>query len=106
MNIKKILNLYINLNTESYKEDIKHYNMQNLIINFWNGKITLWKSYWIVGELINAFLILLILTVEIKYFNNALIANQIPFFVGQAMKLSKGKANPKILNDLLLEKLY
>ena len=81
MNIKKILNLYINLNTESYKEDIKHYNMQNLIINFWNGKITLWKSYWIVGELINAFLILLILTVEIKYFNNALIANQIPFFV-------------------------
>ena len=55
--------------------------MQNLIINFWNGKITLWKSYWIVGELINAFLILLILTIEIKYFNNALIADQIPFFV-------------------------
>ena len=27
------------------------------------------------------------------------------FFVGQAMKLSKGKANPKILNDLLLDKL-
>jgi aspartyl-tRNA(Asn)/glutamyl-tRNA(Gln) amidotransferase subunit B len=27
------------------------------------------------------------------------------YFVGQAMKLSKGKANPKILNDLLLEKL-
>ncbi len=27
------------------------------------------------------------------------------FFVGQAMKLSKGKANPKILNDLLLKKL-
>ena len=27
------------------------------------------------------------------------------FFVGQAMKLSKGKANPKILNDLLIKKL-
>ena len=27
------------------------------------------------------------------------------FFVGQAMKLSKGKANPKILNDILLKKL-
>ena len=27
------------------------------------------------------------------------------FFVGQAMKLSEGKANPKILNDLLLKKL-
>ncbi len=27
------------------------------------------------------------------------------FFVGQAMKLTKGKANPKILNDILKEKL-
>ena len=27
------------------------------------------------------------------------------FFVGQAMKLSKGKANPKILNDILFKKL-
>ena len=27
------------------------------------------------------------------------------FFVGQAMKESKGKANPKILNDLLIKKL-
>jgi aspartyl-tRNA(Asn)/glutamyl-tRNA(Gln) amidotransferase subunit B len=27
------------------------------------------------------------------------------FFVGQTMKLSQGRANPKILNDLLLEKL-
>ena len=34
--------------------------MNNLIHNFWNGEITLWKSYWIVGELLNALLILLI----------------------------------------------
>ena len=27
------------------------------------------------------------------------------FFVGQAMKKSKGKANPKILNEILKEKL-
>ena len=27
------------------------------------------------------------------------------FFVGQAMKISKGKANPKILNEILLKKL-
>ena len=27
------------------------------------------------------------------------------FFVGEAMKLSKGKANPKILNELLIKKL-
>ena len=27
------------------------------------------------------------------------------FFVGQAMKKSKGKANPKILNEILIERL-
>ena len=27
------------------------------------------------------------------------------FFVGQAMKKTKGKANPKILNDMLIKKL-
>ena len=27
------------------------------------------------------------------------------FFVGQAMKLSGGKANPKLINDMLKEKL-
>ena len=27
------------------------------------------------------------------------------FFVGQAMKLTKGKANPKMLNDILINKL-
>ena len=27
------------------------------------------------------------------------------FFVGQSMKLSKGKANPKLLNKILIEKL-
>ena len=27
------------------------------------------------------------------------------FFVGQAMKKTKGKANPKMLNDILLKKL-
>jgi len=54
--------------------------MQSLLYNFWYGKITLWKSYWIVGELINALIILLILNIEINYFNNINIANQIPFF--------------------------
>ena len=55
--------------------------MKNLIINFWNGEITLWKSYWIIGELLNALFIFLILSIEIKYLNNTLIANQIPFFI-------------------------
>ena len=29
----------------------------------------------------------------------------IGFFVGQVMKETKGKANPKLLNDLLVERL-
>jgi len=55
--------------------------MKNLIFNFWDGKVTLWKSYWIIGELLNASLIILILFIEIKYFNNTLIASQMPFFI-------------------------
>ena len=53
--------------------------MQNLLYNFWYGKITLWKSYWIVGELINALILLLIFNIEINYFNNINISNQLPF---------------------------
>jgi hypothetical protein len=53
--------------------------MQNLLYNFWYGKITLWKSYWIVGELINALIIFLIFNIEINYFNNINIYNQLPF---------------------------
>ena len=54
--------------------------MQNLLYNFWYGKITLWKSYWIVGELINALILLLIFNIEITYFKNIIISNQLPFF--------------------------
>ena len=54
--------------------------MQNLLYNFWYGKITLWKSYWIVGELINALILLLIFNIEITYFKNIIIPNQLPFF--------------------------
>ena len=53
--------------------------MQNLLYNFWYGKITLWKSYWIVGELINVLIIFLIFNIEINYFNNINIYNQLPF---------------------------
>jgi len=53
--------------------------MQNLLYNFWYGKITLWKSYWIVGELINVLLLLLIFNIEINFFKNINIYNQLPF---------------------------
>ena len=53
--------------------------MKILIHNFWNGNITLWKSYWIVGELLNALIILIIFLVEVRIFNNSSIGNLLPF---------------------------
>ena len=52
----------------------------NMINDFWNGKIKLWKSYWIVGELLNALFILLIFNIEVRFLNNRIIENFLPFF--------------------------
>ena len=52
--------------------------MQNFLLNFWNGKITLWKSYWLVGELFNAITILIIFNIEIKFYNNENISSFLP----------------------------
>ena len=52
--------------------------MQNLLKKFINGKITLWKSYWIVGELLNGFIIILIFYIEIYVFSNKNIGNLLP----------------------------
>ena len=53
--------------------------MSNLIINFWYGKITLWKSYWLIGELINSLVILLIYNIEVRFLNNINLYKQLPF---------------------------
>ena len=53
--------------------------MKNLVINFWNGKVTLWKSYWLVGELLNSLVVLIIFNLEIRLFKNALVTNFLPF---------------------------
>ena len=42
--------------------------MNKVINNFWNGKITLWRSYWLVGELLNALFILAVFNLEIYLF--------------------------------------
>ena len=52
--------------------------MKNLCINFWQGDIQLWKSYWLVGELLNALVILIIVNIEIQVFQNNMI-NLLPF---------------------------
>ena len=53
--------------------------MQDLIIRFWRGKITLWRSYWLVGELFNALFVLAIFNFEIYIFGNNQFSNLLPF---------------------------
>ena len=53
--------------------------MINVINNFWEGKIKLWKSYWLVGELLNGLLLLVIFNLEIHIFNSGNSISQIPF---------------------------
>lgn len=54
--------------------------MLELILYFFNGKVKLWKSYWLVGELLNAVILLVIFNLEIYVFNNNNSISQIPFF--------------------------
>ena len=53
--------------------------MRNLINKFWEGKIKLWKSYWLIGELLNALVILIIFNIEINIYNNKPVEGIIPF---------------------------
>ena len=53
--------------------------MSNFIINFWYGRIPLWKSYWLIGELINSLVLLLIYNIEIRLLDNIDLQEQIPF---------------------------
>ena len=62
--------------------------VKNLINNFWNGNLTLWKSYWLVGELINALIIVLIFNLEITVFKNKIIASTLPFLSFEKFNLT------------------
>ena len=53
--------------------------MSNLIINFWYGRITLWKSYWLIGEFINSLVLLLIYNIEIRLLDNLDLYNKLLF---------------------------
>ena len=53
--------------------------MSNFIINFWYGRISLWKSYWLIGELINSLVLLLIYNIEIRLLDNLDLYNKLPF---------------------------
>ena len=51
----------------------------NFIKNFFEGRVKLWKSYWLVGELLNGVVILIIFNLEIYLFNTNSSVSQIPF---------------------------
>ena len=53
--------------------------LRNLLIEFFEGKIKLWKSYWLVGELLNGIVLLIIFNLEIYFFNTNSSFSQIPF---------------------------
>tara|TARA_A100000164_G_scaffold330342_1_gene318736 strand:- start:135 stop:479 length:345 start_codon:yes stop_codon:yes gene_type:complete len=50
-----------------------------LIKHFFEGRVKLWKSYWLVGELLNGLVLLIIFNLEIYFFNNNSSVSQIPF---------------------------
>tara|TARA_B100000579_G_C22421404_1_gene660971 strand:+ start:84 stop:422 length:339 start_codon:yes stop_codon:yes gene_type:complete len=53
--------------------------MKKLITKFYKGEIPLWKSYWLVGELLNALFILIIFNLEIYLFKNNFFSNSFLF---------------------------
>ena len=53
--------------------------MNKIINRFWLGDITLWKSYWLIGELLNALFILFIFNLEIYIFGNNQFSTFLPF---------------------------
>ena len=53
--------------------------MLSILYSFWYGRVSLWKSYWLIGELLNALVILAIINLEIYFFNNNLLLKQLPF---------------------------
>ena len=53
--------------------------MEKIVKKFWEGQITLWKAYWLVGELMNALFIIVIFNIEIVIFKNNNLGNLLPF---------------------------
>ena len=53
--------------------------MEKIISRFLRGEITLWRSYWLVGELLNALFILLIFNIEVYLFGNNQFTSSLPF---------------------------
>ena len=55
--------------------------MLTIFYSFWYGKVTLWKAYWLVGELLNILMMLVIFNIEIYIFNNNHFLQLLPFLI-------------------------
>ena len=55
-------------------------NISYILVKFWQGKISLVKSYWIVGELFNAIVLIIIFNFELILFENLKLFNNLPLF--------------------------
>ena len=53
--------------------------MEKIIGKFWRGEITLWRAYWLIGEILNAIFIILIFNLEIYLFGNNQFTSSLPF---------------------------
>ena len=53
--------------------------MEKIIGKFWRGEITLWRAYWLIGEILNAVFIILIFNLEIYLFGNNQFTSSLPF---------------------------
>jgi len=72
----------------------------NIIKDFFEGKIKLWKSYWLVGELLNGIVLLIIFNLEIYFFNTNNSVSQIPFLDFTNLALSASALGTKYLNEI------
>ena len=66
--------------------------MEKIVKKFWQGKVTLWKSFWLIGIVFNELIVFLIFFFEflifgnenlvqnLKTFNLSLIINGLSFF--------------------------
>ena len=51
----------------------------NVVKDFFEGKVKLWKSYWLVGEILNGIVLIIIFNLEVYFFNSNSTVSQIPF---------------------------
>ena len=49
------------------------------MLSFWYGNVPLWKSYWLIGELLNALVLFILINLEIYLFQNDYIFVELPY---------------------------